>query len=201
MMCRALGLAGLLAAASLQVGCATNAQRGMGIGGLGGAGVGSLIGKAAGARPEGMLIGAAAGALGGSLIGSAMDREEANVAAQRARQFSGAVTTADVVAMVQSGVGEEVIATHIRTNGVQQRIQAGDVITLRNQGVSDYLINTMQTASGVGPVAVAPQPVFAQPTYVVEQHYGPPVFVAPRRYWHRPYCPPAPGFSFQINGR
>lgn len=200
MACRVLWLVGLLAVVSLQAGCATHAQRGMGIGGLGGAGVGSIIGKAAGAGPEGMLIGAAAGALGGSLVGSAMDRQDADLAAQRARQFSGAVSTADVLAMVQSGVGEEVIATHIRTNGVQQRIQAGDVITLRNQGVSDYLINTMQTASGVAPVAVAPQPVYAQPTYVVEQHYGPPVFVAPRRHWHRPYCPPAPGFSFHIGG-
>jgi hypothetical protein len=196
---RAIWLACGLAIFSLQLGCATNAQRGMGIGGLGGAGVGSIIGKAAGAGPEGMLIGAAAGALGGSLVGNAMDRQEADLAAQRARQFSGAVGPQDVVAMVQSGVGEEVIATHIRTNGVQQRIQAGDVINLRNQGVSDYLINTMQTASGVGPVAVA-QPVYAQPAYVVEQHYGPPVFIAPRRYW-RPYCAPAPGFSFHVSGR
>src|SRR5205814_56946 len=105
---------------------------------------------------------------------------------------SGAVTAADVVAMVQNGVSEEVIAMHIRANGIRQRIQPGDLITLRNQGVSDYLINTMQTAH-IGS-AVAQQPMYGPPAYapqgvIVQEICGPPVFYGPPRYW-RPYGPP-----------
>jgi hypothetical protein len=186
-------------------GCASHADRGAAIGGLGGAGVGALIGEASGHGAEGALLGAAVGALGGSAIGNSMDARDAEIRARMGRQMSGAVSTGDVVAMVQSGVSEEVIATHIRTNGVQQRVQAGDLITLRNQGVSDYLINTMQTASVGGAVAVQPagyaQPVYAPPpTVIVEERvYGPP---GPY-YWRRPHyhCPPPrPGFSVEIGG-
>lgn len=190
-------------------GCASHADRGAAIGGLGGAGVGALIGEASGHGAEGALLGAAVGALGGSAIGSSMDARDAEIRARMGRQMSGAVSTGDVVAMVQSGVSEEVIATHIRTNGVQQRVQAGDLITLRNQGVSDYLINTMQTAPVGGAVAVQPagyaQPVYTQPsTVIVQEHYGPPVYCGPpRHYWHRPHyhCPPPrSGFSVEIGG-
>jgi hypothetical protein len=192
----------------LAAGCASHADRGAAIGGLGGAGVGALIGGASGHGPEGALLGAAVGALGGSAIGNSADRREEQMRAQMARQSSGAVSAGDVVAMVQSGVSEEVIATHIRTNGVQQRVQAGDLITLRNQGVSDYLINAMQTAPVGGVAAVQPagyvQPVYAQPAAViVEEHYGPPMFFGPPRYYGRPrhYCPPPrAGFSVGISG-
>src|SRR5437870_412828 len=99
-------------------GCASHADRGAGIGGLGGAGAGALIGEASGHGAEGALIGGALGMLAGSEIGSAADRRDAAAAAQISRQNSGAVTATDVAAMVQNGVSEEVIATHIRTNGV-----------------------------------------------------------------------------------
>lgn len=207
MSCRYVWLAGFPLFVAL--GCASHADRGAAIGGLGGAGVGALIGEASGHGAEGALIGAAVGALGGSAIGNSVDQRNAEIQARMGRQMSGAVSTADVVAMVQSGVSEEVIATHIRANGVQQRVQAGDLITLRNQGVSDYLINTMQTAPAGG-VAVQPagyaQPVYGQPSAViVEEHvYGPPVFYGPpRRYWHRPhYCPPPrAGFSVGFSSR
>jgi hypothetical protein len=188
-------------------GCASHADRGAAIGGLGGAGVGALIGEASGHGAEGALLGAAVGALGGAAIGNTHDQREAEMRARMGRQMSGAVTAGDVVAMVQSGVSEEVIATHIRTNGVQQRVQPGDLITLRNQGVSDYLINAMQTAPVGGAVAVQPgyaQPVYAQPaTVIVQEHYGPPVVYGPPRHYWRPHyhCPPPrPGFSVEIGG-
>jgi hypothetical protein len=142
--------------------------------------------------------------LAGSEIGGAADRRDAAIAAQAARQNSGAVTATDVAAMVQSGVSEEVIATHIRTNGVQQRVQPGDLINLRNQGVSDYLINTMQTAHVGGTVATQPvtygQPVYGPPGMVVQEV---PVFYGPPRYW-RPHCcapPPRVGWSIGISSR
>ena len=199
------GLASLVIA--LTSGCASHADRGAAIGGLGGAGVGALIGEASGHGVEGALLGAAVGALGGAAIGNTADQRDAEIRARMGRQMSGAVSTGDVVAMVQSGVSEEVIATHIRTNGVQQRVQAGDLITLRNQGVSDYLINTMQTAQVGGVAAVQPvgyaQPVYAQPaTVIVEEHYGPPVFIGGPRYCRpRHYCPPPRGgWSVGVSG-
>jgi hypothetical protein len=177
----------------LLAGCASHADRGAGIGGLAGAGAGALIGEGSGHGVEGALIGGALGMLAGSEIGNAADRRDAAAAAQSARINSGAVTATDVVAMVQNGVSEEVIATHIRSNGVAQRIQPGDLITLRNQGVSDYLINAMQTAH-VGGTAIAQQPVYG-PSYpqgvVVHEVAGPPVYYVPHhRHWHPHYCPP-----------
>src|SRR5262245_25446581 len=102
-------------------GCASHADRGAGIGGLGGAGAGALIGGASGHSAEGAMLGGALGMITGSEIGAARDRREALEQAAVAQANSGAVTSADVVAMVQNGVSEEVIATHIRANGVRQR--------------------------------------------------------------------------------
>lgn len=188
-------------ASLLLAGCASHADRGAGIGGLGGAGAGALIGEASGHGVEGALIGGALGMLAGSEIGASADRRDAAAAAQVARQNSGAVTATDVVAMVQNGVSEEVIATHIRSNGVQQRIHPGDLITLRNQGVSDYLINTMQTAHVGG--AMVQQPVYGTPVYapqgvIVHEIAGPPVFYAHRRHWHPHYCAPPPRVGVSV---
>jgi hypothetical protein len=199
---------GLLPVVLLVAGCASHADRGAGIGGLAGAGAGALIGEASGHGIEGALLGGAIGALAGTAVGETADRRDAEIRARMGRQMSGAVTTADVVAMVQNGVSEEVVATHIRANGVQQRVQAGDLITLRNQGVSDYLINTMQTAPIGGVVAAAPQPVqYAQPVYgppggvIVQEVYGPPVYYRPRFCRPPPFCPPPrAGWSIGISG-
>ena len=204
-MARFLTICGL--ASLLLGGCASHADRGAGIGGLAGAGAGALIGEGSGHGVEGALIGGALGMLAGSEIGNAADRRDAAQQAQIARANSGAVTATDVVAMVQNGVSEEVIATHIRTNGVQQRIHPGDLITLRNQGVSDYLINAMQTAH-VGGAAVVQQPVYGTPVYapqgvIVHEVAGPPVFYAHRRHWHPHYCAPPPrvGWSIGVSSR
>src|SRR5512138_2567294 len=97
----------------LLAGCASHADRGAGIGGLGGAGAGALIGGASGHSAEGALLGGALGMIAGSEIGSARDRRDAEAQAALAQANSGAVTSTDVVAMVQNGVSEEVIATHI----------------------------------------------------------------------------------------
>jgi hypothetical protein len=115
--------------------------------------------------------------------------------------MSGAVTTADVVAMTQSGLSEEVVATHIRTNGVANRLQAGDLITLKNQGVSDRVVSAMQTAPLAGATAVAyPQPVYAAPPAIIveDPYYCAPVYY-PHRHWH--HRPPRVGWSVGISGR
>jgi hypothetical protein len=167
-----------------------------------------LIGEGSGHGVEGALLGGALGMLAGSEIGNAADHRDAVASAQAARANSGAVTATDVVAMVQNGVSEEVIATHIRTNGVQQRINPGDLITLRNQGVSDYLINAMQTAHVGGATIAQQQPVYGPPVYapqgvIVQEIAGPPVFYGPPRYWRPHYGAPPPraGFSVGFSSR
>jgi hypothetical protein len=196
--------------ALLTSGCASHADRGTAIGGLGGAGLGALIGDASGHSAEGALIGGAIGAVTGAVVGDSMDQESARrnaeIQARTGRQVSGAVTTADVVAMTQSGLSEEIIATHIRTNGVAGRPQAGDLITLKNQGVSDRVVNAMQTAPLAGAPAVAapvayPQPVYAAPPAIIveDPYYCPPVYYAPRHWHHRP--PPRVGWSVGISSR
>jgi hypothetical protein len=198
----------LLSIVVLLSGCASHADRGAAIGGVGGAGLGALIGDASGHAGEGALIGAAVGALTGAAVGDSIDQDQARrnaeIQARLGRQLSGAVSPPDVIQMTQAGLSEDLIATHIAANGVQQRLQAGDLIALKNQGVSDRIINTMQTAplaSAAQPAMIA-QPVYAAPPPVVVQEvYGPPVYYPPPyyRHYHRP--PPRVGWSVGISGR
>lgn len=189
-------------------GCASHADRGAAIGGLGGAGLGALVGQASGHGAEGALIGAAVGALGGAAVGDSVDREQAQrnaeINARLGRQLSGAVSSTDVIQMTQAGLSEELIATHISSNGVQQRLQAADLIALKNYGVSDRVINVMQTAPLAGaaqPAAVVaqPYPVYAAPPpVVVHEYYGPPVWYG-HRHHHRHHHPRV-GWSVGVSG-
>ncbi len=200
----------LLAALSLFTGCASHADRGAAIGGLGGAGLGALVGQASGHGAEGALIGAAVGALGGAAVGDSVDREQAQrnaeIQARLGRQLSGAVSSTDVIQMTQAGLSEELIATHISTNGVQQRLQAADLISLKNYGVSDRVINVMQTAPMAGaaqPTAVVAQPYAvypAPPPVIVQEYYGPPVWYGHRHHHHRHHHGPRVGWSVGVSG-
>lgn len=189
-------------------GCASHADRGAAIGGLGGAGIGALVGQASGNGAEGALIGAAVGALGGAVVGDQVDQDQARrnaeIQARMGRQLSGAVSSADVIQMTQAGLSEELIATHISANGVQQRLQAGDLISLKNYGVSDRVINVMQTAplaGAVQPTAVIaqPVPVYAPQPVIVQEYYGPPVWYGHHHHHHR-HRPARVGWSVGISG-
>jgi hypothetical protein len=90
-----------------------------------------------------------------------------------------------------------------------QRPQAGDLIMLKNQGVSDRVINALQQAppprGEVQPVTYA-QPTYVQPVYapppavIVEQYWGPAYCPPPRYHYHprRHYCPPPRGVSWGV---
>jgi hypothetical protein len=157
------------------------------VGGLTGAGVGALAGDAAGNTAAGAAIGTVVGALTGAAVGQNIDadlaRSRAEIEARMGRQMQGAVTPQDVIAMTQAGLSDDVIATHIRANGMAQPLVANDLINLRNLGVRDYVINVMQqtpprTAQSNQPLAmypatypVGPAPVMVSPYYPV---WGPP---------------------------
>ena len=182
----------LLLVCLLAAGCRSPyyGDRGAVLGGLTGAAVGGAIGEDSGNALPGALIGTAIGAVTGGAIGDSIDadlaRSRAEVEARMGRQMSGAVTPDDVVAMTRAGLSEDVIATHIRANGVAQPPQVNDLIYLRNQGVGDFAIKAMQQAP---PVAAASYAVpVPREQVIVEHHYG------------GPWCAPAPAPFFHYHG-
>jgi hypothetical protein len=178
------------------------ADRGALAGGLTGAGVGALVGDAAGNAGAGAAIGTAVGALTGAAIGTNIDadmaRSRAEIEARMGRQMQGAVTPQDVVAMTQAGLSDDVIATHVRANGMAQPLAANDLINLRNMGVRDSVINVMQQTPPR--MAQSNQPLAMYPaTYPM----GPaPVMVAPYYPYPGwgPWGPPPPAGFYYSRG-
>lgn len=191
------------------VGCRSMSygDRGTVFGGLTGAGVGALVGDAAGNAGAGAAIGTAIGAITGSAIGDNIDqdiaRSKAEIEARMGRQMQGAVTPQDVIAMTQAGLSDDVIATHVRANGMAQPLAANDLIQLRNYGVRDGIINVMQqtpprSVQSNQPLAMYPAtyPVAAAPVMVAP--YGYPVYGAPV---YGPPPPPPVGFYYRQGPR
>lgn len=187
------------------------ADRGALIGGVGGAGVGAAIGEASGHPLAGALIGAGVGTLTGAAIGSGMDEMEAKnralIESKMARQIpKGAVTVQDVTAMSQAGVEDSLIITHIKANGVAQRLQATDLIALRQAGVSPAVVQAMETtsqnppatttqAAPQGGTVIVEQRVVPPPPYPPPPYWGPP----PYRRWGPPPPPPPPAFGWGVS--
>jgi hypothetical protein len=164
-------------------GCATHTQTGAAAGGLLGAATGALIGSSGGDAASGALVGGAAGALAGGLIGAGQDEvDRKNAARVAAATAPGPMTTHDVVYMAQSGVGEETIVAQIRSTGSVFHLTSADVVALKQQGVSDRVLNVMLEAHRrpVRPV-VYERPVYVEPAPVVVVE--------------RPCCPPPVGFG------
>jgi hypothetical protein len=168
-------------------GCASPyaADRGALLGGATGAGAGALVGAATGHTLAGTLIGGGLGAVTGGAIGAGFDEVEAKnramIEAQLGQQIvPGAVTIDDVITMTKSGVNEDLIATHVRNNGMVAPLTAQDLIALQEQGVNQRVVQAMQTPP--------PQPVRRMagpaPVLVEEVYYAP-----PPPYWG-PYCGP-----------
>jgi Glycine zipper len=166
---------------------------GTGLGAVTGAIIGSATGR--GNAAAGALIGAAAGGVGGALIGHSQDEKNQQVvqAAQsryqqaQAAADQQAMTNPDVIYMVKGGVGEQVIANSIRTRGGRFDITPEGIVQLKANGVSDYLVQVMQTTPP--PSAMVPPPgppVYGPDGVVVAPAVG--VVVEPRPYyygWHR----------------
>jgi outer membrane protein with glycine zipper len=179
----------LVVLTALVAGCQSPyyADRGAMAGGVTGAGVGALVGEASGHPGAGALVGAGVGALTGGLIGSGMDdvdaRNQARFAAAAAASQPppGAVTVNEVMTMSRSGVDEELIANHVRANGVARPLQANELIMLQQQGVSKRVIEALQTTPArMAPMIAQPPPMMVPPYY-----YPPP----PPPYWGYGYGP------------
>lgn len=184
-----------------------NQQKGATLGGLGGAVAGAIIGDNNGEAGAGAAIGGVIGAVTGGLLGNAADKE-AVYSQQRQYQFNqqqqaivaqSSVSTADVVSMSRSGLGEAVIINQIQQRGVLQPLQVPDIISLHQQGVSERVISAMQQAPvGTRRVARAPQPIVTQPIVtqpivtqpvIIEERVIYPQYVPRAYHYHR--APPA----------
>lgn len=75
-------LCAIVLSLGLLVGC-TTAQKGAGVGGVAGAGLGAIIGKQSGHTAEGAAIGAGAGAVAGAIIGEQLETKFCPVCGRR----------------------------------------------------------------------------------------------------------------------
>lgn len=189
-------------------GCATpSTMSHTGAGAVGGtaigAATGAIIGHHSGHAGGGALIGAAAGALGGALLGNAEDaREERNAAIAQAqysraqtqyaqaqsRAMAQALTSSDVVNMTRNGVGDDTIINSLHARGCRFDSTPDNIISLRQQGVSDRVLTAMtntglKAPAAATPVVVTPPPVVYAPPPVVAPEV---VVVGPRRCWGPP---------------
>jgi len=160
-------LGGAILPTLLACGCSSmnNTARGAGAGGLIGAGTGALIGHATGHTAGGALIGAGVGAVSGGLIGNAIDKSEQKTAAMvAANPPRGPLGITDVAQLAQAHVSDDVIISQIRATGSVYRLSSTDTIWLKQNGVSDIVVQEMLASAGREPRRV----YSAQPVYVVE---------------------------------
>lgn len=205
---------------SLLIGCiASNAygqnqtRDGALLGGVTGALIGGVVGHQNKETTEGALIGGAVGAIAGGVIGNKRDqvyrqqyyqphatyptyhehRTYVQVPQQRVVVSRRPVTTSEVINMTRSGVSDAVIVAHIQSNGVAMHPDVNDVILMNQEGVSDYVVNIMQTGGRGTPNTVyrtyQPSPVVVREEF----HYAQPVYQA-RQPVYRPYYVERRGF-------
>jgi hypothetical protein len=143
-------------------------------GALAGGATGAIIGSMARAPGAGAVVGGAVGAVVGGLIGHGMDQaQEARVRAQAPRTLQRLeqgqpLTAADVQALAQAGISDELIISQIRNSRTVYYLTTADILALKHAGVServiDFMINTRtqvpspQVAGVVGPPPPAPVP-------------------------------------------
>ena len=162
--------------AVLLTGCVNpdGTQNNTGSGALIGGALGAITGAAIGGPRhggEGALIGAAAGLVAGGAIGNSMDQQQqAELRAQSPQTYvrvvqGQALGIADVKAMAKAGVSDDVIIAQIQGSHTAFNLSAADIIDLHNSGVSDKVVNYMQSTQGSASVA--------QPTTVVVQDAPP----------------------------
>lgn len=168
-----------------------HADQGAAVGGLTGAAVGAAIGEHNDNPLAGALIGGAVGMLTGNAIGESIDediaRNNAIIEERMGRRLAGATRLEDVVAMTHAGLGDQVIVNHIRSHGLIEPPTAQDLISLKQQGVSDVVLNALQNQPPITHEAASP----VRPIVVEEHHYV------------RPACfgPPPPHFRYHRHHR
>ncbi len=176
----------ILLAALCCTGCNSPYHRDQGalVGGLSGAAIGAAIGEHNDNPLAGAAIGAAVGTLGGAAIGSNMDaqvaRNNAIIEQRMGQRLAGAVTIPQIISMSQAQLSDDVIIAHIRANGIAGRPSTDDLIVLNRQGVSDRVINALQSQ----PPVTAAIPANGRRPVVIEEHY----YSQPRYIYSHPHA-------------
>jgi len=136
----------------LTVGCQntqTHAVEGGVIGGVLGAGAGYGIGTAAGHHgAEGAAIGAVTGALAGAFIGGQMNKPNKDAQGTQAAN-PNQLSLQQIVDLSKQGVHENVIIDKINLSNSKFNLTPADIDYLKQQGVSQKIIDAMQATSTV----------------------------------------------------
>jgi uncharacterized protein YcfJ len=187
-------------------------EKGTLLGAVAGGGAGAAIGKKSGNPIVGAVVGSLGGAIAGNVIGDRVDQRRAAETYHQYQQpqyqqtqyqqlqyqqpqpytyRNPAVTLDQVIQLTRSGVGEDVIISHVQQNGFQQTLTTNDLILLKNQGVSDRVIFALQRPTTVAaPTVYAAPPVrYAPPVTVVEE-----VRVVPQPTYY--YARPVPAYGY-----
>ena len=165
----------------------TPVQQGTVKGGIAGAIIGGIIGHQNDETAEGVAIGAAVGALTGNVVGRNQQQnaiqqqqhraylyQQEQLRRQQAQEaLNRAVSLEDAVTLTRSGLSDSLIITQVANYGVQQQIGVSEVIALHQNGVSEQVIQAMQSAR-IGEATVQPSYHYEQPAQVVT-----PVLVQP----------------------
>jgi hypothetical protein len=126
----------------------TRAAEGAVIGGVLGAAAGGTIGHQSHHGGEGAAIGAAAGVLTGAIIGSQIKKpgQGTSGAAGQGAQIANPnqMSVQQIVDLSKQGANEDVIIDRIRLSGSHFSLTASDIESLRQQGVSQKIIDAMQ---------------------------------------------------------
>lgn len=140
--------------AGLMAGCQNldQVQNGALLGSALGAGTGAIIGHQSGHRDKGALVGALSGGVLGAMYGKTKQAEEERDAAVRyahhveetQKADARAVTNREVIAMTQKGLSDMLIMSTIQNRGGKFDTSPNAVIYLKENGVSDNVIQAMQ---------------------------------------------------------
>jgi uncharacterized protein YcfJ len=163
----------LAALAIVVSGCVNpdGSQNNTGTGALVGGGIGAASGAIIGGRNAGAgaLIGGAIGALTGGLIGNSMDQQQQERLREQAPQTyvrvqqNQPLAVADVKALVQAKVSDDVIISQIRNSHTVYHLSTPDIVDLQNSGVSEKLLDFMvNTPSTIGETADTSETVVSE---------------------------------------
>lgn len=144
----------LLAAALTVAGCMSpsGAPDNTASGALAGGAAGAILGSINRDHGAGAAVGGLLGAAVGGIIGHGLDQaQQARLNAQSPQTLlrieqGGALTVADVKALVNAGIGDDLIVSQIRNTRTVYHLNATEIIDLKSAGagekVIDFMINT-----------------------------------------------------------
>lgn len=122
----------------------TRAAEGAVVGSVLGAAAGGIIGHQSGSGAEGAGIGAAVGAISGAIIGSQIERPQSQTTSEAQPANPNQLTQQEIVNLTKQGVHEDVIIDKIHLTNSKFNLTALDIDYLKQQGVSQKVINAMQ---------------------------------------------------------